>query len=310
MKNTAPILICLALSGVAGATEIHDESGILPASTRNALSEKRYSFESKVFFGSWTSHDSLKLFLHSQTGNTGASVGIDPAHHMTEIWAGSDVNLNGGELSQASAKGNAFFRNGDYGGGVNAILESLATYTQPRNVVQVQGGVNRTEVQVDSAAMTWILGSLFVIGFLLLVWLAFTMSRRARRKAAEALENKYTTSAETGEDMSLFKDRPSLAYEMGRVKGQSDANGLATDAELDKAVKAKTNAQMADELDAEAHRSYQKGESSHEHVAELRRRAQVLGTIERPSQIAPVIVVQQPSSGIVDALIVDDILTS
>lgn len=227
------MLALLLLCSAASAVEVHDNLAKMTTASRDAFAERRFAFDAKVYVTSdYASHDALRAFLRDQTGHAGVSVAVDPVHRMSEVYAGADINLDSGTLSQASARGNPFFRNGDYAGGFGAILDAVSTAQHPAIASSIPIVINSTQAppvivntnQGDSDALTWLVGLILLVSaFAGIIW-AIRATRRARQRAAAGLEQRYASRAASGTDAALFKDKPQLAFEMGRAKGQQEAS--------------------------------------------------------------------------------------
>lgn len=123
----------LSASALAGTVRIHDGENLLSPADSSALQAAgaSYPFDVRVLTNSEHSADFDRYVGEQVTEPKLVVIGIDRAHRHTSVHFGTGARIAPSEFHAIEQAGNASFRNGDWRGGIDAILsrakESVGT---------------------------------------------------------------------------------------------------------------------------------------------------------------------------------------
>lgn len=134
----AVALLC-ASPAFAGSVKIHDNAGILDGSAKDAVTQaaEKSPFEVHVLTVSSapSQADFERQVSASVTGTSVLSVGIEMQHHITTVMYGGATGVPQGNGKRLGDSARPFFRAGNFGQGIAAIIVGTAQMREAAPVV-------------------------------------------------------------------------------------------------------------------------------------------------------------------------------
>lgn len=122
MLSAAPVL--------ANQVMIADKAGVIPTNQVDQLRSQtnRWPFDIVVMTDNYASPRALDVAVSNCiTSPRLVCVGIDPAHHSTNVHFGKALGVDNGSFKGISSAGNPSFKSGDWSGGIAAIADTTAS---------------------------------------------------------------------------------------------------------------------------------------------------------------------------------------
>ncbi len=131
---TSLLLVLAALlttgSAFAGSLQVHDSAGLLTGSDRRAIESAaaRCPFDVRVLTSTdYADQGAFSRYVGAQVSEPNMIVvGVDPAHHHTQVHFGTGTRVAESQWSNIERAGNVDFRSARWAPGVAAILDAAS----------------------------------------------------------------------------------------------------------------------------------------------------------------------------------------
>lgn len=211
MKKIISLAVMLVSSMAFASVSVYDHAGVLTQAEQSALTAdgSRWPFDLHVLTDTFPNPAALNTAVHRcVNGPNVVCIGIDPAHHKTNVHVGTAVGIPSSEFQSIASAGNSNFRMNDYFGGIEAIASrardaahTIINVPNSRNVVPY-AAQPQIQVHIDNPVSTGMSTGwwLFLFVMIALVGVVVYFVRRAVK-----------ITSKVNSDMNDFRDE---AFEM------------------------------------------------------------------------------------------------
>jgi hypothetical protein len=175
--------LLVAGSSFAGTLQVRDSASLLTPADRHAIESaaERYPFDVRVLTTTdYADQPSFSRYVGAQVSAPDmVVVGIDPAHHHTQVHFGTGSRVDRSQWSSIERAGNPEFREGRWAAGVIAILDAASAATAGAPVGRQSSG-----------SAGWIIGAVVVVAMgLFAIVVVALLVRWAMRSAGSGYAN-------------------------------------------------------------------------------------------------------------------------